>query len=662
MDRNTVTGIILIFLIFLGFSLYNNHRMGKFFEAEKEYADSLYAAGNYDLAREAYIRALNYKPKDQPTIQKVTELNKQLGLGSVQQPDSAALVAAGTTDTTAALPGSMPVRVTDSTALGVFSSRTRGEDELYTLENDLMVMKIAARGGKPYSVMLKEYKTHDGRPVVLFDGDSTVFGYKFFTVDNKPIRTDELYFTPVDYHGPVVASGSPVSLTMRLEASDGAYIDYVYTMQPDDYMIDFESVFNSLSSVIPANTTSMALDWKMYIPQQEKGRQNEDMYTGLKYKVYQEDVVDLGGTRMQRQKKDVVTESLMKTDWIAYKDQFFSSVLVSDDFFLNAVVTSTNADPTSRYLRFFESEIGVPFAHSDRSRVKMQFYFGPNSFTLMKKYDIELEKLVFLGRNIIRWINQFVIIPIFNLLANYIDSYGLIILILTLIIKLALSPLTHRSFISQAKMRVMKPMVDEIAKKYPKQEDAMKKQQATMDLYKKAGVSPMGGCLPMLLQMPILFAMFRFFPTSIELRQQSFLWAKDLSTYDSILDLPFTIPMYGDHVSLFTLLMTASTIISTRISNPSGGQEQMPGMKSMMYLMPVMFMLILNNFSSGLTYYYFLANLISIIQTQFSRRFVSEKELLKKIEENKKKPVKKSKWQQRLEAAAKQSGRPLPKK
>ena len=661
MDRNTVTGIILIFLIFMGFSLYNNHRMGKFFEAEKEYADSLYTAGNYDQAREAYIRALNYKPKDQPTIQKLTDLNKQLGLGSVQQPDSAALTA-GTTDTTAALQGSVPGRMTDSTAFGVFSSRTHGLDEFYTLENDLMVMKIAARGGKPYSVMLKKYSTHDGRPVVLFDGDSTVFGYKFFTLDNKPIRTDELYFTPVGYQGPVVVSGSPASLTMRLEASNGAYIDFVYTMQPDDYMIGLESVFSSLSSVIPANTTSMALDWKMYIPQQEKGRQNEDMYTGLKYKVYQEDVVDLGGTRMQRQKKDMVTESLMKTDWIAYKDQFFSSVLIADDFFLNAAVSSTNADPTSRYLRFFESEIGVPYAHSDNSTVKMQFYFGPNSFTLMKKYDMQLEELVFLGRNIIRWINQFVIIPIFNLLDNFIVNYGLIILILTLIIKLVLFPLTHKSFISQAKMRVMKPMVDEIAKKFPKQEDAMKKQQATMDLYKKAGVSPMGGCLPMLLQMPILFAMFRFFPASIELRQQSFLWAQDLSTYDSILNLPFTIPMYGDHVSLFTLLMTASTIVTTKISSPAGGQEQMPGMKTMMYIMPVMFMFILNNFSSGLTYYYFLANVISIIQTQFSRRFVSESEILKKIEENKKKPVKKSKWQQRLEAAAKQSGRPLPKK
>ena len=393
---------------------------------------------------------------------------------------------------------------------------------------------------------------------------------------------------------------------MRLEADNGASIDYVYTVQPDDYMIDFETRFSGMGSVIPANTTSLALDWKMYIPQQEKGRQNEDTYTGLKYKVYQESVEDLTGGN-QRQKKETVTANLMKTDWIAYKDQFFSTVLIADDFFLNAIVSSTNADPTSRYLRYFESEIGVPYASAETSQVKMKMYFGPNKFTPLKKYDLELEELVFLGKNIIRWINQYVIIPIFNLLDNFIVSYGIIILILTLIIKMVLFPLTHKSFLSQAKMRVMKPMVDEIAKKFPKQEDAMKKQQATMELYKKAGVSPMGGCLPMMLQMPILFAMFRFFPASIELRQQSFLWAHDLSTYDSIFNLPFTIPMYGDHVSLFTLLMTVSTIITTKITSPAGGQEQMPGMKTMMYMMPVMFMLILNNFSAGLTYYYFLA-------------------------------------------------------
>ncbi len=660
MDKNTITGIVLIFLIFLGFSFYNNQRTGKAFKAETEYADSLYTAGNYDDAREAYIRALGYKPKDQPTIDRVVELNNRLGLGQTAPEGTPASVAADTSVTPSPAAATAAI-VPDSTALGIFASSASGENEFFTMENDLMVITFSARGGKPYSVTLKKYDTHDGRPVVLFDGDSTVFGYKFFTADNKPIKTDDLYFSPVNYTGPVVAGGEPVSLTMRLEALNGASIDYVYTMQPDDYMIDFETRFKLMGSVIPANTSSLALDWKMYIPQQEKGRQNEDMYTGLKYKVYQETVEDLGGAR-QRQKKDIVTENLMRTDWIAFKDQFFSSVIIADDFFLNAMVASSTADPTSRYLRYFESEIGVPYVHGESSSIKMKMYYGPNSFTLLRKYDMQLEELVFLGRNIIRWINQYVIIPIFNLLDNFIVSYGLIILILTLIIKVVLFPLTHKSFLSQAKMRVMKPMVDELAKKFPKQEDAMKKQQATMELYKKAGVSPMGGCLPMLLQMPILFAMFRFFPTSIELRQQSFLWAKDLSTYDSIFDLPFTIPMYGDHISLFTLLMTVSTIISTKITSPAGGQEQMPGMKTMMYMMPVMFMLILNNFSAGLTYYYFLANVITIIQTQVSRRFVNEPEILKKIEENKKKPVKKSKWQQRLEAASKKSGYRVPKK
>ncbi len=658
MDKNTITGIVLIFLIFLGFSFYNNQRTGKAFKAETEYADSLYTAGSYDDAREAYIRALNYRPKDQPTIDRVVELNNMLGISKPAQGS----VPTATGSDTSAVPAVAAVKVTpDSTALGIFSSTASGEEQFFTLENDLMVMTVSAKGGRPYSVKLKKYKTHDGLPVVLFNGDSTVFGYKFFTVDNKPIKTDDLYFKPLGYTGPAVANGGPASLTMRLEARDGASIDFVYTMQPDDYMIDFETKFNSMGSVIPANTSSLALDWKMYIPQQEKGRQNEDMYTGLKYKVYQESVEDFGGAR-QRQKKNVITENIMRTDWIAFKDQFFSSVVIADDYFLNAMISSSTVDPTSKYLRYFETEIGVPYVHGESSAIKMKMYFGPNSFTILKKYNMELEELVYLGKNIIRWINQYVIIPIFNLLSKFIVNYGIIILILTLLIKVVLFPLTHRSFMSQAKMRVMKPMVDEIGKKYPKKEDAMKKQQATMELYKKAGVSPMGGCLPMLLQMPILFAMFRFFPTSIELRQQSFLWAKDLSTYDSILHLPFTIPMYGDHVSLFTLLMTVSTIISTKISNPAGGQEQMPGMKSMMYMMPVMFMLILNNFSAGLTYYYFLANVISIIQTQVSRRFVNESEILKKIEENKKKPVKKSKWQQRLEAASKQSGYKLPKK
>jgi YidC/Oxa1 family membrane protein insertase len=285
----------------------------------------------------------------------------------------------------------------------------------------------------------------------------------------------------------------------------------------------------------------------------------------------------------------------------------------------------------------------------------MKLYYGPNHISTLRKEGFDLEKLVFLGKNIIGWINRFVIIPVFNWLEKYIASYGIIILILTILIKIVLFPLTFKSYQSTAKMQVLKPQIEELGKKFPKKEDAMKKQQATMDLYKRAGINPMGGCLPMLLQMPILFAMFRFFPVSIELRQEHFLWATDLSTYDSILALPFTIPMYGDHISLFTLLMTASTLLTMKMTGSTPGQDQ-PGMKLMMYMMPVMFMVMLNNWSSGLTYYYFLANILTYLQNIVSKRFIDDKKVLATLEENRKKPLKKSKWQQRLEEAAKQRG------
>ena len=330
-------------------------------------------------------------------------------------------------------------------------------------------------------------------------------------------------------------------------------------------------------------------------------------------------------------------------------------------FFLNGSLSSTRTLTSKKYTRYYTSEVGVPYNPASANSIAMKLYYGPNSFTILKKEGLELDKLVFLGKNIIGWINRFAIIPIFNWLDNFISNYGLIILILTLIIKIVLFPLTFKSYQSTAKMQVLKPMVEELGKKFPKKEDAMKKQQATMDLYKRAGVNPMGGCLPMLLQMPILFAMFRFFPVSIELRQEHFLWATDLSTYDSILKLPFIIPMYGDHVSLFTLLMTASTLLTMKMTGSSPGSDQ-PGMKLMMYMMPVMFMLFLNNFSSGLTYYYFLANMLTYAQNMISKRFINADAVLATLAENKKKPLKKSKWQQRLESAAKQRGINPPKK
>ncbi len=546
----------------------------------------------------------------------------------------------------------------DSTRYGAFSNAVNGKDDFITLENNKVELKISLKGGRVYSARLKDYRTYDSLPLILFSGDSTVFGFNFFTTDNKAVQTNNLYFTPASDQKSFAAGSQPQSVVLRLMADAGRYIEYKYTLAPDKYMVDFNVTFKSMESIIASNQNNLTLDWKMYIPQQEMGRQNEENYSTIKYKYFQDDVDQLKlRSNKEVEKVDIPT----KLSWVAYQDQFFSSVVLTNDFFLNGTVTSTKTPASQKYLRYYTSEMGVPFNPGASNEIKMKLYYGPNSITVLKKEGLELEKLVFLGKNIIGWINRFVIIPIFNWLDNFIDSYGIIILILTIIIKIVLFPLTFKSYQSTAKMQVLKPLVDELGKKFPKKEDALKKQQATMDMYKRAGVNPMGGCLPMLLQMPILFAMFRFFPVSIELRQEHFLWATDLSTYDSILKLPFTIPMYGNHVSLFTILMTASTLLTMKMTGSTPGSDQ-PGMKVMMYMMPIMFMVILNQFSSGLTYYYFLANMITYGQNLISKQFINEKAVLAKLEANRKKPLVKSKWQQRLEAAAKQRGISPPKK
>jgi YidC/Oxa1 family membrane protein insertase len=649
MDRNTITGIVLIFAIFIGFSIYNSSRMNKSYEKAVDLAESYYEKGELETARAEYINALRFKPNQPDAIAKINEINLKLGIApEIQKTDTIV-----TPQIKTEVPVTGSSKVTDDTKqYGIFAQTAIGENEFITLENNKIELKISLKGGRVYSARLKDYKTFDSLPLILFSGDSTIFGFNFFTTDNKAVQTNNLYFKPVSDQKLFVVSSQPESVRLRLMATNDKYIEYKYTLAPDKYMVDFDVTFKSMEGIIASNQNSLTLDWKMYIPKQEKGRQNEESYTTIKYKYFQDDVDNLKlRSNKDLEKVDITT----KLSWIAFQDQFFSSVL------LNGSVSSAKTVASQKYIRYFTSEVGVPFNPGSSNAISMKLYYGPNSITILKKEGLELDKIVFLGKNIIGWINRFAIIPIFNWLDNYIGNYGLIILILTIIIKIVLFPLTFKSYQSTAKMQVLKPLVDELGKKFPKKEDAMKKQQATMDLYKRAGVNPMGGCLPMLLQMPILFAMFRFFPVSIELRQEHFLWATDLSTYDSILTLPFTIPMYGNHVSLFTLLMTASTLLTMKMTGTSPGSDQ-PGMKLMMYMMPVMFMLILNNFSSGLTYYYFLANMLTYGQNILSKRFINADAVLATLEENKKKPVKKSKWQQRLEAAAKQRGINPPKK
>ena len=655
MDRNTITGLILICAIFIGFSIYNGSRMNKAYESVVEVADSLYNAGDLENARAEYINALRFKPNQADAVAKVNEINRLLGFAPAAQTADTMPAAVTPAGSLAPVPAAA---VADSGRYGAFGAAVSGNNEFITLENNRIELKIATRGGKVYSARIKDYTTHDSLPLILFSGDSTVFGFNFYTADNKAIQTNDLFFAPVGDDNHVMVTNGPGSVALRLPAGDDKYIEYKYTLEPDRYMVDFDVAFKSLEGVVAPNLSSITLDWRMYLPQQEKGRQNEEYYTTIKYKYYQDDVE---GIRL-RQSKDVETSDLpTKLSWIAFQDQFFSSVLISKDHFLNGMVVSTKTPGSEKYIRYYTAEVGVPYTPGSDNNVGMKLYYGPNHISTLKKEGLELDKLVFLGKNIIGWINRFMIIPVFNWLEKYIGSYGLIILILTIIIKIILFPLTFKSYQSTAKMQVLKPMVEEIGKKFPKQEDAMKKQQATMDLYKRAGINPMGGCLPMLLQMPILFAMFRFFPVSIELRQEAFLWATDLSTYDSILTLPFKIPIYGAHVSLFTLLMTASTLLTMKMTSQSPGQDQ-PGMKMMMYMMPVMFMFMLNNFSAGLTYYYFLANILTYLQNIISKRFIDENKVLATLEENRKKPLKKSKWQQRLEEAAKQRGIQPPRK
>ena len=616
MDKNTVTGLLLIFAILIGYSILSRPSKEEIARVQRQ-RDSIARidqAERMRLAEEARKR----------------EEQTQLTLSDVSVADS--------------------LRQRDlQDKFGAFSHSVEGENRFIIMENDVMKVRISTKGGRPYSAVLKNSKKYDGSPLILFDGDSTIFGFKFFA-QNRSIATNHLFFEPQTEKSHILVTGDSASLIMRLDAGEDTFIEYRYTMKPNDYMMGFDVSMSNINQLLPANQTIIDFDWQVYSPRQEKGTQNENQYTSLFFKYHKDKTDQLTATK-DNDRKQIAT----RLDWVVFKQQFFSWGLIAGQSFANADLQSVKLADQSRFIKKYDALIGMEFkSNQARQTIPMSLYFGPNHYQTLNKYEAGLEQLVFLGRNIIRVINRFVIIPMFNWLGGFIGSYGLIILLMTIIIKVGLLPLTFKSFMSSAKMRVLKPQIDEINQRIPK-EKAMERQQATMALYKKAGVSPMGGCLPMLLQMPILFAMFRFFPTSIELRQQSFLWATDLSTYDSIFDLPFNIPFYGDHVSLFTLLMTVTTIFSMKMSS---GQQMdnsaMPGMKTMMYMMPVMFLFFLNSFSAGLTYYYFLANVITIIQNEVFKRSIDENKILAKLQANSAKTVKKSSFQQRLEKMQRQ--------
>ena len=592
MDRNSLTGVILIVIIVVGY----NMLFPPVVDVESPTKDSVNVVLDKEVVDNSVI-------DNTPTLSdsSLQESNKQ--------------------------------------AFGVFYPASQVSDDVVQIENEKLALRISSKGGRIISAILKNFQTSDSLPLNLIDRDSSQFNITFFSEGNRIINTQDLYFQATNL--------TDRSVSMRMMASNGGYVELQYRLTEDDYMMDFGIHTSNLETIIPANRNEMELSWVVNLPHTEKSIENERMYSTVYYKYLNDDVDYLSTS------KDDQEELSGKAQWVGLKHQFFSTVLINNNGFEKPTTVSVATNESSqKFVKKLSLNTVIPFQHRGTEVTPYQLYFGPNHYETLSEYNMDLERMIPLGWGIFRWVNKYAVIPIFNWLDNSITNYGIIILIMTLIIKLCLSPFTLKAYKSQAKMKVLKPEIDKINEKF-KGKDPMKAQQETMALYKKTGVNPLGGCIPMLLQMPILFALFRFFPASIELRQKSFLWADDLSSYDSVLSLPFEIPFYGDHVSLFTLLMTISTLLYTRMNSQMSG-PQMAQMKWMMYLMPIMFLGFFNNYAAGLSYYYFLANMVTFGQQFVMRKyFINEAAILATMEQNKKKPVKKSSFQKRLEDMAK---------
>ena len=616
MDKNTLIGFLLIGVVLFAFSWLNQPTPEQV-EAQRRYQDS--------IAQIEHARQLDQSRNDKlPLATAADSLPGESDSARIQRIRS---------------------------EYDVFADAVIGEEQFTTLENDKVEIRFTNKGGRVYSARLKDYKTHDSLPLILFEGDEALLDFTLVTATNRVVNTAGMYFQ-------AIPGNDPNTLTMRLSAGDGRHLDFTYTLSKDDYMVKMDIKGTGLNGVLSPSTNALDINWEQKIRQQEKGRKFEDQYAAIYYKFVADDVEYLSET------KNDSKQLSNRLKWIAYKDKFFSTVLISEDGF-EATNLASNLIPEGKFIKECKTTTSVPFDLRGEKTTSLRYFFGPNKYNLLAAYDndvpsadkLELERLVPLGASIFRWINQYFILPLFNFFGNFIGSYGLIIFLLTLLVKIILFPLTYKSYMSSAKMRVLRPQVEEINAKFPGQDKALERQKATMELYSRAGASPMSGCLPMLLQMPILIAMYMFFPSSIELRHESFLWAKDLSTYDAVIswttNIPLITPYFGNHISLFCLLMTITNIIYTKFNmdQTNTGQQQMPGMKAMMYMMPLMFLVFFNQNASGLSYYYFISTLITIVQTLIFRYTINEDKLLAKLEANKKKPAKKSGFMKGLEEA-----------
>lgn len=604
MDKNTITGLVLIGILLVGFS-YLSRPSEEQLAAQKRYYDSI-----------AVVQQ----------EQEALKLKTEAALASAQK----------------------EAAEKDSSAL--FFDALKGKEEKVSIQNNLVDITLSTKGGRVTSALLKEYMLQDKKtPVTLFDGEDAVMNFNFYN-QKGAIQTKDYFFEAVNR--------TDSSVTMRLAADADSYIDFVYSLQPDSYLMNFEIKATNMAGKL-ANTGYVDIDWSQRARQLEKGFTYENRLAELTYKLADGDVDNLSAASNDEKELE------NKANWIAFKNQFFSSVFIADQDFDKVKVSSQMEKQGSGYIKDYAAEMNTFFDPTGKEATQMHFYFGPNHYKTLKALDNDreekwrLDRLVYLGWPLVRWINQIITINVFDWLSGWGLPMGVVLLLLTIMVKVLVYPATWKTYMSSAKMRVLKPKVDEIGKKYPRPEDAMKKQQEMMTLYSQYGVSPMGGCLPMLLQFPILIALFMFVPSAIELRQQSFLWADDLSTYDAFITFPFRIPFLGDHLSLFCLLMTITNILNTKYTmsmQDNGAQPQMAAMKWMMYLMPLMFLFVLNDYPSGLNYYYFVSTLISVGTMILLRKTTNEAKLLAILEANKKdlKQMKKTGFAARLEAMQKQ--------
>ena len=630
MDKKSIVTIVVLALVFAGFYYVLN-------QDQKRYQQEVAA---YRAYQDSIRQTLEPEVAEGPTV-------------------------AGSTDRTDSTARAQRLERRVSAVGALLAEAENAQAEEFTVENDVMKVLFSTRGGQIKGVTLKDYARYASEsPVELFDPASAEFALTFYLRNGlhaADINTSEYVFRAE----PVRTSADGThSVVMRLPVGEGAWLEYEYLIHNErtpqrDYLVDFNVRMVNMAPVM-ADQSSIGIEWSNVSYQNERGFKNENMYTTVAYRFPGASSIEELGMS-EESKSESVDEPV---DWVAFKQQFFSSVFIAPPQQLaHADLAFATERPGSGCMKRFSAAMSVPYTAQTQG-YDFAFYFGPNKYSILRKVEVggerlSLERLIPLGWGIFGWINRWCVIPVFDFLRNYIGSFGVIILILAVLIRLVISPMTYKSYVSMAKMRLIKPQVDELNKKYPRQEDAMKRQQATMELYKKAGINPMGGCIPMLIQMPILIAVFRFLPASIELRGQSFLWSHDLSSYDSIFDLPFSIPFYGDHVSLFALLMCLSTFAYSyyNYQQTASSQPQMAGMKFMMlYMMPLMLLFWFNDYASGLCFYYLVSNLLTIGQTLVIRRMVDDSKIQAIMDANaaKKSKGKKSKFQQRYEELLRQ--------